>query len=130
MTELVLKLLSSQVIRYGFVGIFNTVFSYGLYAFILCLGYRFEIASLVSIMAGIVFSFITQGFVVFKGVGVVSFVRYLVTWCGLYFLNIWLIQLLINIPLDAYLAGALATVPVVLLAYFVMKYFVFQSGNG
>ncbi len=130
MTELVLKLLSFQVIRYGFIGVFNTLFSYGLYALIIFLGFRFEIASLVSIIVGILFSFITQGFVVFKGIAVVSFVRYLLTWCGLYFLNIWLIQILVNISLDSYLAGAVATVPIVVLAYFAMKYFVFKSSNG
>lgn len=129
MPKIFLKLVSFQLIRYGFVGIFNTLFSYGMYAFVLFLGFRFEIASLVSIILGILFSYITQGFVVFKKISASSFMRYLLTWCGLYFLNIWLIKILMNISIDAYLAGALATVPVVVLAYFFMKYFVFQSRN-
>lgn len=129
MSKFFLKLVSFQAIRYGFVGIFNTLFSYGMYAFMLFLGFRFEIASLISIMLGILFSFITQGFVVFKKISVISFMRYLLAWCGLYLLNIWLIKILMNISIGAYLAGALATVPVVVLAYFVMKYFVFRSSK-
>lgn len=121
------KLLSYQFIRYGFVGVFNTLLSYGIYAVALLIGMRFEVASLISIIFGILFSFVTQGMVVFKGISINFFIRYLVMWCGLYIFNIWLIKILTNISLDAYMAGAAATVPVVMLAYFGMKYFVFQT---
>lgn len=121
------KLLSYQFIRYGFVGVFNTLLSYGIYAVALLIGMRFEVASLISIIFGILFSFVTQGMVVFKGISINFFVRYLVMWCGLYIFNIWLIKSLTNISLNAYMAGAAATVPVVMLAYFGMKYFVFQT---
>jgi putative flippase GtrA len=122
--------MSFQFIRYVFVGFLNTLFSYSVYAFILFLGFRFETASLVSIILGILFSFITQGFVVFKGVSAACFLRYLLTWCGLYFVNIWLIQMLASNGFNEYLAGAVATVPIVIMAYFAMRYFVFQPRNS
>lgn len=127
MIKFINKLLSCQFIRYGFVGGFNTLFSYGIYALALCVGVRFEMASLISIIFGILFSFFTQGAIVFKGISINLFIRYLVMWCGLYIFNIWLIKILTNISLDVYMAGAAAAVPVVLLAYFGMKYFVFQE---
>ena len=121
------KLLSRQFIRYGFVGGFNTLFSYGIYALALFFGARFEMASLISIIFGILFSFVTQGVMVFKGISINFFMRYILMWGGLYIFNIWLIKILTNISLGVYMAGAAATVPVVLLAYFGMRYFVFQA---
>ncbi len=130
MIKFINRLLLLQFIRYGFVGGFNTLFSYGIYALALFFGIRFEMASLISIVFGILFSFITQGIVVFKGISIKFFIRYLVMWCGLYFFNIWLIKILTNISLDVYMAGAAATVPVVILAYFGMKYFCFSGAES
>lgn len=123
------KFMSCQVIRYGYVGVINTAFSYGVYALVVFIGLGYEIASLVSIIIGIMFSFITQGVVVFKGISFSAFARYVLVWCFLYFVNIGLIGLLQNIPLDLYQAGAVATVPIVLMGYFCMKYFVFRPAK-
>jgi putative flippase GtrA len=126
MIALVKRFLSLQVARYGIVGISNTLFSYGVYALVVFLGFRYHIASIVSIVVGIIFSFITQGAVVFKGISTAAFIRYVLVWCVLYFVNILLIDLLVKLSLDVYQAGAVATLPIVMLAYFFMKHFVFR----
>lgn len=120
------KYLKLQVIRYGIVGILNTLFSYGVFALMVFFDFKYQIASLVSIVIGILFSFMSQGVVVFGGVTTTALARYVSVWCVLYLANILLIDLLVRLSFSIYLAGAVATVPIVVLAYFLMKLFVFQ----
>lgn len=119
------KILSLQIIHYGFVAIINTTFSYGVYALVIFLGFSYQIASLVSITLGIFFSFITQGAIVFQGVSVSAFIRYIIAWSLLYLVNIWLIGRLDKISPNLYIAGAIATLPIALIGYLLMKFFVF-----
>jgi putative flippase GtrA len=120
------KLSFSQFIYFGFVAIINTGFSYGVYVFLIFLDFRYEVASLASIVLGIFFSFFTQGAIVFNGICGATFIRYIAVWCVLYLLNIWLIGQIQKLSLNLYLAGALATLPIGLIGYFFMKYYVFS----
>lgn len=125
MIQTLKKVHSSEIMRYGLVGLINTIFYFGVYALSVFLGFRYQIASLFSITLAIVFSFVTQSTIVFKVVSVASFARYISLWCALYLLNIWLIAQIQKIFLNLYLAGALATLPIALIGYLFMKHFVF-----
>lgn len=72
------------------------------------------------------FSFFTQGAIVFNGICGATFIRYIAVWFVLYLLNILLIGLIQKLSLNLYLAGALATLPIGLIGYFFMKYYVFS----
>ena len=126
MIQTLKKVHSSEIIRYGFVGVINTTFYFGVYALAVFLGFRYQTASLFSITLAIVFSFVTQSTIVFKVVSVASFARYISLWCALYLLNVWLIGQIQKIFLNLYLAGALATFPIALIGYFFMKHYVFS----
>ncbi len=119
------KLLKLQFVRYVLVGIGNTAFGYGAYAAFLFVGFEYRLASLFALVLGILFSFTTQGKVVFRNATRVTFVKFVVAWMLIYIVNISIIALLMRIPMTAYLAGAIATVPVTLLSYFVLKFVVF-----
>jgi putative flippase GtrA len=123
--KIITKILPSQMIRYSFVAIINTIFSYGVYALGVYLGFIYQIASLASIILGIIFSFMTQGLLVFKGVSIASFVRYVVVWGALYLVNVWLIGWAQKIFSNLYIAGAVATLPIALMGYLLMKFFVY-----
>jgi len=124
------NVLKLQFIRYVLVGIGNTLFSYGLYAALLFIGFEYRIASLLALVLGIAFSFTTQGTVVFRNATRVTLVKFVVAWALLYLFNISLIALLLRASLSAYLAGAVATVPVTLLSYFVLKLAVFSRSKA
>jgi putative flippase GtrA len=126
MIRILTKLLSYEIICFGFVGAMNTAFSYGVYVLGIFLGFKYQIASLASIILGIAFSFITQGTMVFKGMSAKAFVRYIFAWCILYLLNIWLIGQLQKFFVSLYLAGLLAILPIALMGYFSSKFFVFR----
>ncbi|MDD5296580.1 MAG: GtrA family protein [Rhodocyclaceae bacterium] len=127
MVHILSKCLSVQVFRYVIVGVFNTLFSYGVYSLMVFIGLGYRAASLISIVVGVFFSYVTQGSVVFNGMSRASFVKYAFSWAALYVVNIWIISVCIGFSFNAYQAGAIATVPVVILGFFVMKYFVFRS---
>ena len=126
MIQTLKKVCSYEIIRYGLIGVINTIFYFGVYALSLFLGFRYQIASLFSIALAIVFSFVTQSTIVFKVVSIASFARYISLWCALYLLNIWLIGQIQKTFSNLYLAGALATFPIALIGYLFMKYFVFS----
>lgn len=116
-----------QFIRYVLVGIGNTAFSYGIYAAFIFIGFEYRIASLLALFLGIVFSFVTQGKVVFKNATRITFSKFLMAWILIYILNISIISLLMKVSMSAYLAGAIAIVPVTLVSYFILKFAVFAQ---
>jgi len=118
-----------QFLRFVLIGIGNTGFSYGAYAALLFVGYEYRVASLLALVLGIAFSFTTQGTLVFRNATRVTFVKFFVAWILLYLFNIALIALLMRASMSAYLAGAVATAPVTLLSYFVLKFAVFGDGT-
>jgi putative flippase GtrA len=121
------RLLNFQFIRYLFVGVFNTGFSYAIYATFLFIGLEYRLANLLALLLGIGFSFITQGKVVFKNATRLTFFKFVVAWLLIYLFNISLIAVLMKGAMSAYLAGALTLLPVTLISYFILKLWVFAS---
>lgn len=120
-------ILNLQLIRFLIVGTINTGFSYGLYALFLFLGSQYQIASLSSLMLGIVFSFKTQGKFVFKVVDNTRFLRFVLSWTIIYIFNIFIISKLLFVGFDAYQAGAIALIPTTLFSFGLQKWVVFKK---
>jgi putative flippase GtrA len=119
-------LLNRQFTRFLLVGVVNTAFSYLVYAALIFLGVNFALANLGAVVLGIVFSFKTQGTLVFNNPSHHLLLKYAVFWFVIYLCNIGLIKLLLSLGLNAYAAGALALPPIVLVSYVLQKYVVFK----
>jgi putative flippase GtrA len=119
------NLLELRFLRFLVVGVVNTAFSYGIYAALLYLGLPYVWANLGSLLVGTCFSFVMQGRLVFGNRDNSLFGRYLVFWSCIWVANILLIKAFIHFGLNAYWAGAVATVPVVIASFLVQKFFVF-----
>jgi len=115
-----------EFVKFVLVGIGNTCFSYGAYVLFLRLGLDFRLASLLALVLGIAFSFVTQGNLVFRNATRITLAKFVLAWAGIYGLNVLLIWLLMQASINAYLAGAMATVPVTLVSFFILKYLVFS----
>ena len=122
------RFLEHRLVRFLAVGCINTSFSYLVYAFFLAVGCNFAIANFLALVIGIIFSFKMQGTLVFRNAASGRFGRYIASWLTLYLCNIGLIKLLMNSSMNAYLAGAVALVPITLLSYLLQKHLVFRSG--
>ena len=84
-------MLRLQLVKFPYVGIVNTLMSYGIFCIFVYFGLGFKVASLFSIFFVVAFSFFMQGRLVFHGVSPINFLRYIITWVALYFLNIKII---------------------------------------
>lgn len=113
-------------LRFLVVGGINTGFGYGVYAGLVFLGLNFAVSNLCSLVLGILFSFRTQGALVFRNSERGLFLRYVAMWAFLYFSNTMIIASLIKFGMDAYSAGALAILPTAAISFFLQKYLVFS----
>ena len=126
MRAFVCSLLNRRFFRFLLVGGINTLFAYAVYAMFLLVGLGYAIANLLALIGGILFSFKTQGTLVFKIKANGRLFRFTLCWLLIYLCNIGLIRQMLILGLDAYWAGAVAIPPVALMSFFVQKYFVFN----
>ena len=123
----VAPLLRPQFMRYLAVGAANTGFNILVYWAMLWAGLAVPLASLASVVVGILINFTTQSRFVFDNRDPWKLLPYFIVWSILYAFNLGLIWLLMRCGLDAYAAGFLSTPATVLLSYFLQKAFVFRA---
>ena len=123
--------LSFQFVRFLLVGGMNTSFSYAVYAAFLYMGLDYWGANLGALLLGILFSFRTQGRLVFgnldRDTRIIA--RFAAVWGLIFLVNILLIAVLIQAGLNAYWAGAVALMPITVISYFSQKVLVFGASQ-
>ena len=114
-------------IRFVLIGLLNTAFGVGLYCLLVDLGMPYRSAVLLSTVLGVLFNFKTIGTFVFKNTNNRLIFRFILAYVIIYFINIGLIRLLLELTdINEYIAGIIAT-PIVAIASFVLqKHFVFN----
>lgn len=117
----------SESLRFVVVGMINTGFSYLIYAALLYAGLNFALANLGAVIMGILFSFQTQGRLVFHNSEQNLFARFFVSWIVIYAITISLIGCLVLYGIDPYTGGLLALPISAVCSYFIQKYFVFKK---
>lgn len=120
---------ANHLLRYLVVGTFNTGVGYAIYALFLYMGLDFKLANFLALIIGIVFSFKTQGHLVFNNTNNRLFGRFVVSWGVIYLFSIAVIGYIIHLGFNAYWAGALALPFNVGLSYLAQKYFVFYRAS-
>ena len=116
-----------HLVRFILVGVLNTGFSYLIYAAMLYLGLGYQLANLIALLVGILFSFKTQGHFVFSNTDNKLFGKFALSWLVIYLCNISFIAWFISFGFDAYWAGAMALPFSVVLSYLTQRYFVFRK---
>jgi putative flippase GtrA len=118
-----------QPARFLLVGLLNTGFSYSVYAALLYVGLPYAAANFGAMACGILFSFRTQGALVFKNSDRRLVLRFATCWLVIYVLNVTFIKLLLGTGMNAYVAGAAALVPITVVSYCVQKFLVFGRSD-
>ena len=116
-----------QFAKFVVVGLMNTAFSYAIYALLVYLGLNFAVANLLAIMIGMLFSFTTQGRLVFGNAEKRRIFRFVAVWSLLYLMTIFIISRFIALGFDTYVSGALALPFTTVLSFIAQKYFVFRA---
>ena len=117
-------------LRFLLVGALNTGFSYALYAALVYAGLGVALPSLVALLAGIVFSYATQGRLVFGHPSKAAFVRFVAVWIVIYAAYVATVLAAGRFGVGAYAGGLIATPLVAVLSYVLQARFVFQPATG
>ena len=118
---------TTQFTRFLLVGVLNTAFSYIVYACFLRFGMPYPMASFASLVLGILFSFRTQGSLVFGNQSIRLIVRFALCWLVIYLVNVLTIAALVRLGFGAYLSGAFAIAPITILSFLAQKFLVFNA---
>lgn len=117
--------LLAEWIRFVLVGGLNTAFSYGVYAAGIFAGAGYAIASAVSMIAGILFSYLTTGGLVFRHAQG-SLPRFVACYAAVYVFSLALLAQMDKVGIDPYLSGILVAMPSAVFSYLVLKLLVFK----
>ena len=117
-----------RLFRFFVIGAVNTLFSYLIYAGAILIGMHYTLATLISTVLGIIFNFFTTGKVVFRSLEGRRFFFFVLVYAVTYVVNILLLRLLVDgIHINKLIAGALVTLPVALLSYYLNARWTFRG---
>jgi len=115
--------------RFLAVGVLNTGFSYGVYAMLVWFGVAPQLASLLALLAGILFNFHSVGRLVFRQDARGRFPRFVAVYAVVYLANLATLELFLRLGVNPYLAQALALPVVALTSYELNKRWVFDRAD-
>jgi len=117
-----------RLFRFFVIVAVNTLFSYLIYAGAILIGMHYTLATLISTVLGIIFNFFTTGKVVFRSLEGRRFFLFMLVYAVTYVVNILLLRLLVDvIHINKLIAGALVTLPVALLSYYLNARWTFRG---
>ncbi len=120
------KRFDEKFIKYLFVGALNTFFSYAIYALFVAFGLVANLALTFQYIIGILFNFKTTGCLVFKNNNNKLIFKFIGCYIFTFILNSILLKILIMF-LNPYLAQFLLVLPIAMVAFCIMKFWVFKQ---
>ena len=126
--SLIQNLWNIRFVRFIIIGALNTLFSYALYSFLLFVGMDYRLAKIISTILGIIFNFFTTGRIVFENKDNALIFRFILVYAFTMTLDVlFLKRLVAGLNINEYLAGALTTIPIALLSFFLNSVFTFKT---
>lgn len=112
--------------RFLVVGVFNTIFGYGVFFVLLQAGNSPTGALALATIIGVIFNFFTTGGVVFANVEASRLWRFAAVYGLVFIFNATLLEAAVRLGVPAASAQALLLAPCVALSYFLNRAFVFN----
>lgn len=125
-TQLVNKTTTREFIAFLLVGVINTIFGYSIFAACIYLGIAYTLATLISTVLGIGFNFITVGNFVFSNTNKKLILQFVCVYGLQYLIGIGIIGSINHFINNLYLAGAINTLLMPPLTFYLNKRFVFH----
>lgn|SRR3546814_5183569 len=114
-----------QLLRYYQAGLVNMAFGYAAFALLVWLGLQVFVAQAVGHLMGVAFNYFTYSRFAFAGQQG-SKVNFAMAYVGNYVLGVMFLWVALKLFPSPYAAGAVATVAVSVLNYFILKRLVFR----
>lgn len=118
--------MQNQFLRFLAVGVLNTAFGYGLFAFFLAINLHYSLALALATVLGVLFNFKTFGSLVFKSHDNRKIFRFVLVYVVVYSINVAGMALFERIQIGPFFGGAVMLLPCALLAFVLQKKFVFN----
>ncbi|WP_458763580.1 GtrA family protein [Cupriavidus basilensis] len=113
--------------RFVAVGLLNTLFGFCAYSACILLHFPPWAALIGGNVAGIIFNFVTTGGLVFADVSRERIPRFVVSYLGIYLLNLGMAHVLIPLVGSAIISQALLAPPLACISFLLMSRFVFTG---
>lgn len=120
----------SEGLRFGFVGVLNTIIGYGTYYILVRFNLYYILASVISQIVGMTHSYIWNKFFTFrsKKKSVKEIIKFTSVALSTYFINLFLLMVFVEVyPMEKALAGFISMIIVTILSFLGHK---FISFNG
>ncbi len=123
-----MKIKNNKFIKFLLVGVLNTIFGYGLFAFFIFLDIDYPIAVLLSTILGVMFNFKTIGKLVFDSHDNSLIFRFVLVYVVIYILNVSGLWALKNMSYEnMYINGFVLLAPLAIISFVLNKKFVFKG---
>jgi putative flippase GtrA len=115
-------------LKFLVIGLINTIFGYSLYSTLIYIEFPIEISLLSSTLIGVIFNFVSFSKLLFKeNLFAFLFLKFVICYILIYFLNIELLKFLINIRnLNPFLSQALCLPIFVIISWLLLRFFVYK----
>ena len=116
-----------QLVTFILVGILNTMFGYGLFAFLMLLGLHYSLCIILATIICILFNFKTTGVIVFRNHNNKLLLKYVLLYGIMCLLSIILLRISEILGFNLYIAGLVITCIMPLISFILQKKWVFKS---
>ncbi len=122
----VFSFIDEKFFKFLFVGILNTLFSYSIYAILITIGLSANISLFFQYVLGVLWNFKTTGIIVFENKNNKLILKFIASYIFTFTINSILLNILIRC-LNDYLAQAILILPIALLSFIILKFWVFRK---
>lgn len=119
------KGIDEKFFKFLFVGFLNTLFAYFLYASFITVGLIPNLALLFQYIIGVFWNFKTTGTIVFQNKENKLIYKFIISYIFTFSINSVCLKILINY-INGYFAQAILILPIALLSFIILKYWVFK----
>ena len=116
-------------IKFVLVGIINTMFGYGLFAFLLYCNIHYALASVLATIISVLFNFKTTGTLVFKNHDNRLIFKFVSVYCFTTILSIIGLKIAKIFGVNLYFAGLILTGIMAIITFILQKKYVFRKEN-
>ena len=116
-----------EFFRFLVAGALNTIFGYLVFVILIFCGINYALALIIATLIGSIFNYYSYGIIAFRKTEKKMILRFLVLYTVLYFFNLGLFKLFLNITANKILVQAMCVPILVLTAYIVNKKMVFSE---
>lgn len=117
---------SRQFLLFCAVGVLNTAFGYSVFAGLLYAGLGRALALLLATCVGVLFNYFSTGRIVFGNRGAGRLPRFIASYAVVYVCNLAVMEALVALGVNVYVAGAVAIVSSTVVAFLLNRLFVFS----